>query len=183
MEAQQPKFAQIGKVKAAKLYGGIDVETKIDPNARAVPVTTIRLKMCRCCPGRWARKRLRNSRSCSRRTCTSDEVLNEKFERPFKFHRMQPQTLYLNAWAEPTGEGESGRAYGVEIHHHNAARRNAAARKSSFYGGCRADARRPRPYPPRPPPPNMGAGNGLRRNRFIKSIFTDPRIKVLERAG
>ena len=105
LETQHPKFAQLGTVKAAKLYGGIAVETKIDPNAEPY-LFDHQMENVPLLPGVMGTETFAELAQLLAPDMRVDEILNEKFERPFKFHRMQPQTLYLDAWAEPTRDGE-----------------------------------------------------------------------------
>jgi malonyl CoA-acyl carrier protein transacylase len=104
LESQKPKFAQIGKVVAAKLYGGIQAETKLDPNAEPY-LFDHQLENVPLLPGVMGTETFAELAQLLAPGMRVDQVLNEKFERPFKFHRMQSQTLYLTAWAEPTREG------------------------------------------------------------------------------
>ena len=105
LETQRPKFAQIGTVTAAKLYGGIEVETKIDPNAEPY-LFDHQLENVPLLPGVMGTETFAELAQLLAPDMRVAQVFTEKFERPFKFHRMQPQTLYLSAWAEPTRDGE-----------------------------------------------------------------------------
>jgi len=105
LETQRPKFAQIGNVIAAKLYGGIEVETKIDPHAEPY-LFDHQIDNVPLLPGVMGTETFAELAQLLAPDMRVAQVMNEKFERPFKFHRMQPQTLYLSAWAEPTGDGE-----------------------------------------------------------------------------
>ena len=104
LEANRPKFAQIGKIGAAKLYGGIEVETTIDPNAEPY-LFDHQLENVPLLPGVMGTETFAELAQLLAPDFHVAQVMNEKFERPFKFHRMQPQTLYLYAWAEPTCDG------------------------------------------------------------------------------
>ncbi|OQY87169.1 MAG: beta-ketoacyl synthase, partial [Chloroflexi bacterium UTCFX4] len=101
LETQRPKFAQIGKIVAAKLYSGIEVETTIDPNAEPY-LFDHQLENVPLLPGVMGTETFAELAQLLAPDFHVAQVMNEKFERPFKFHRMQPQTLYLYAWAEPT---------------------------------------------------------------------------------
>ncbi|TAH51278.1 MAG: SDR family NAD(P)-dependent oxidoreductase [Chloroflexota bacterium] len=105
LEANRPKFAQIGKIGAAKLYGGIEVETTIDPNAEPY-LFDHQLENVPLLPGVMGTETFAELAQLLAPDFHVAQVMNEKFERPFKFHRMQPQTLHLYAWAEPTRDGE-----------------------------------------------------------------------------
>ncbi|OQY87182.1 MAG: beta-ketoacyl synthase [Chloroflexi bacterium UTCFX4] len=105
LETQRPRLAQIGTVVAAKLYGGIEVETTLDPNAEPY-LFDHQLENVPLLPGVMGTETFAELAQLLAPDFHVAQVMNEQFERPFKFHRMQPQTLYLSAWAEPTREGE-----------------------------------------------------------------------------
>ncbi len=93
----------IGSVKAFKLYGGIEVETTLDPKEQpflydhqidGVPVLPGVM-------GTEAFAELATLLTPGFRVAS----ISEQFSSPFKFHRNQPRTLYLSATVHPTGNG------------------------------------------------------------------------------
>jgi acyl transferase domain-containing protein/acyl carrier protein/NAD(P)-dependent dehydrogenase (short-subunit alcohol dehydrogenase family) len=93
----------IGSVKAFKLYGGIEVETTLDPKEQpflydhqidGVPVLPGVM-------GTEAFAELATLLTPGFRVAS----ISEQFSSPFKFHRNQPRTLYLSATIHPTGNG------------------------------------------------------------------------------
>ena len=93
----------IGSVKACKLYGGIEVETTLDPKEQpflydhqidGVPVLPGVM-------GTEAFAELATILAPGFRVAS----ITEQFSSPFKFHRSQPRTLYLSATIHPTGNG------------------------------------------------------------------------------
>jgi acyl transferase domain-containing protein/acyl carrier protein/NAD(P)-dependent dehydrogenase (short-subunit alcohol dehydrogenase family) len=93
----------IGSVKACKLYGGIEVETTLDPKEQpflydhqidGVPVLPGVM-------GAEAFAELATILAPGFRVAS----ITEQFSSPFKFHRSQPRTLYLSATIHPTGNG------------------------------------------------------------------------------
>ena len=93
----------IGSVKAFKLYGGIEVETPLDPKEQpflydhqidGVPVLPGVM-------GTEAFAELATLLTPGFRIAS----ITEQFSSPFKFHRNQPRTLYLSATIHPTGNG------------------------------------------------------------------------------
>jgi len=93
----------IGSVKACKLYGGIEVETTLDPKEQpflydhqidGVPVLPGVM-------GTEAFAELATLLAPGFRVAS----ITEQFSSPFKFHRSQPRTLYLSATIHPTGNG------------------------------------------------------------------------------
>ncbi len=93
----------IGNVKACKLYGGIEVETTLDPNEQpflydhqidGVPVL----------PGVMGTEAFAELATLLTPGFHVASI-SEQFSSPFKFHRNQPRTLYLSATIHPTGNG------------------------------------------------------------------------------
>ncbi len=93
----------IGSVKAFKLYGGIEVETTLDPKEQpflydhqidGVPVLPGVM-------GTEAFAELATLLTPGFRVAS----ITEQFSSPFKFHRSQPRTLYMSATIHPTGHG------------------------------------------------------------------------------
>jgi acyl transferase domain-containing protein/acyl carrier protein/NAD(P)-dependent dehydrogenase (short-subunit alcohol dehydrogenase family) len=93
----------IGSVKACKLYGGIEVETTLDPKEQpflydhqidGVPVLPGVM-------GTEAFAELATLLAPGFRVAS----ITEQFSSPFKFHRSQPRTLYMSATIHPTGNG------------------------------------------------------------------------------
>jgi NAD(P)-dependent dehydrogenase (short-subunit alcohol dehydrogenase family) len=103
LESREPKLLMVGAVKAAKLYGGLEVETTFDPNEQPflydhqiddVPVL----------PGVMATESFAELASLlvpGHRVA----AIHWDADRPFKFYRNQSRTLYLNATARPSGDG------------------------------------------------------------------------------
>jgi NAD(P)-dependent dehydrogenase (short-subunit alcohol dehydrogenase family) len=95
----------VGQVKAARLYGGLVVETTLDPQAQpflfdhqidGVPVL----------PGVMGTEAFAEVASVLVPGFHVAAVEDETFLLPFKFFRGQPATLHLRAWGEPVGVGE-----------------------------------------------------------------------------
>jgi hypothetical protein len=103
-ERDQP-YLMLGKVVAAKLYGGLEVETTLDPQAQpflydhqidGVPVL----------PGVMGTEAFAELASLLTPGYRVAAVQHEQFHSPFKFYRNQPRTLYLSATISPTSSGE-----------------------------------------------------------------------------
>ncbi|MCA9949860.1 MAG: polyketide synthase dehydratase domain-containing protein, partial [Anaerolineales bacterium] len=90
----------IGEIKAAKLYGGLEVETTLDPNVQpflydhAMDGTPL-------LPGVMGTETFSELALTLAPGFVIADIANEQFEAPFKFYRMEPQTLYLNMFARP----------------------------------------------------------------------------------
>ncbi|HXK10626.1 MAG TPA: SDR family NAD(P)-dependent oxidoreductase [Vicinamibacteria bacterium] len=102
----------VGEVKAARLYGGLAVETTLDPKAQpflldhqidGVPVL----------PGVMGTEAFAEVASVLCPGFHVSAVEDESFLLPFKFHRHQPATLRLSAVAHPGAVGEV--RVGVEL--------------------------------------------------------------------
>jgi len=95
----------LGQVKAAKLYGGLEVETTLDPQVQpflydhaidGVPLL----------PGVMGTEAFAELASL---LAPGYQVaaITEQFHSPFKFYRRQPRTLHLSATISPSGDGAS----------------------------------------------------------------------------
>ncbi len=102
---RQRPLPMIGAVKAARLYGGIEVETTLDPQAQpflfdhqidGVPVL----------PGVMGTESFAELATLLFPGYRVAAVENEQFQAPFKFFRQQPRTLYLQATTSPGPNGQ-----------------------------------------------------------------------------
>ncbi|MBP8950588.1 MAG: SDR family NAD(P)-dependent oxidoreductase, partial [Candidatus Promineofilum sp.] len=104
LAARQPQLLMLGQVTAAKLYGGLEVTTTLDPQAQpflydhAMDGTPLLPGVM----GTEAFGQLAQALAPGYRVAA---VFDEQFHAPFKFYRMEPQTLYLSGFAEPTADG------------------------------------------------------------------------------
>ncbi|MCG3193655.1 MAG: Acyl carrier protein [Thermoanaerobaculia bacterium] len=105
LAARPDPLVMMGEVKAARLYGGLEVATTLDPNVQpflydhAMDGTPL-------LPGVMGTETFAELASVMCPGYKVAAVENEIFERPFKYHRMQPQTFTLAATAKPAGKGE-----------------------------------------------------------------------------
>jgi hypothetical protein len=105
LAGRKPALLMVGKVKAAKLYGGLEVETTLDPQAQpflydhAMDGTPL-------LPGVMGTEAFAEVASLLAPGYAVKAVENEQFQRPFKFYRQQPQTLFLNVTVQPVAEDE-----------------------------------------------------------------------------
>ena len=94
----------LGHIKAAKLYGGLEVETTLDPNEQpflydhAMDGTPL-------LPGVMGTEAFGQLALALAPGYRVAAVYDEEFHAPFKFYRMESQTLHLNAIATPQGDG------------------------------------------------------------------------------
>ncbi len=102
LAATQPPMLMVGEVSAARLYGGLEAETTLDPKAQpflydhqidGVPVLPGVM-------GTEAFAELASVTAPGYRVATIDNI---SLSSPFKFHRHQPRTLYLSAVTAPAG--------------------------------------------------------------------------------
>ena len=104
LSAQQPPLHMLGHIKAAKLYGGLEVETTLDPNEQpflydhAMDGTPL-------LPGVMGTEAFGQLALALAPGYRVAAVYDEEFHAPFKFYRMESQTLHLNAIATPQGDG------------------------------------------------------------------------------
>ena len=105
LAGRERPLLMVGEVKAARLYGGLAVETTLDPKEQpflfdhqidGVPVL----------PGVMGTEAFAEVASVLCPGFHVAGVEDESFLLPFKFHRNQPATLHLCAVASPGGVGE-----------------------------------------------------------------------------
>jgi NAD(P)-dependent dehydrogenase (short-subunit alcohol dehydrogenase family) len=105
LAARKRPLPMVGRVKAARLYGGLSVETTLDPKEQpflfdhqidGVPVL----------PGVMGTEAFAEVASLLCPGFHVAAIEDESFLLPFKFFRNQPATLHLGAVASPGGVGE-----------------------------------------------------------------------------
>jgi acyl transferase domain-containing protein/NAD(P)-dependent dehydrogenase (short-subunit alcohol dehydrogenase family)/acyl carrier protein len=98
------KFLMFGQVTGAKLYTGIEVETTLDPQVQPF-LYDHAMEGVPLLPGVMGLETFAELASALAPGYRVAAVENVEYQRPLKFHRMQPQTLYLNAVVESTHDG------------------------------------------------------------------------------
>jgi NAD(P)-dependent dehydrogenase (short-subunit alcohol dehydrogenase family) len=105
LRGRKRPLLMVGRVKAARLYGGLAVETTLDPTEQpflldhqidGVPVL----------PGVMGTEAFAEMASVLVPGFHVSAIEDETFLLPFKFFRNQPATLHLSAVAAPGGAGE-----------------------------------------------------------------------------
>ncbi|HNU04705.1 MAG TPA: SDR family NAD(P)-dependent oxidoreductase [Anaerolineae bacterium] len=116
---RQPRLLMVGEVKATKLYGGIEVETLLNPHEQpflfdhapdagtpwlpGVMATEALAELATALTG-LARSETGQSKGESGWQVAAVE--NEQMMGAFKFFRMEPRSLYLNATLSPAANGD-----------------------------------------------------------------------------
>ncbi len=103
--ASIPNLAMIGCVKAATLYGGLQVETTLDPKVQPY-LYDHQMEGTPLLPGVMGTEAFAELASVLAPGYRVAEVIDEQFQSPFKFYRMEAQTLYLSATAHPAANGD-----------------------------------------------------------------------------
>ncbi len=101
----KPCLLMVGRVKAAKLYGGLEVETTLDPKVQPF-LYDHRMDGTPLLPGVMGTETFAEIASVLAPGYRISCVENEAFARPFKFFNMEPQTLYLSGTLQLAGDGE-----------------------------------------------------------------------------
>jgi hypothetical protein len=99
------KLPMVGHVRAAKLYGGLEVETELDPRVQPF-LHDHALEGTPLLPGVMGTEVFAQLASLLAPGYTVKAIGNERFESPFKFYRNRPRTLYLSAALHPLAKGE-----------------------------------------------------------------------------
>ena len=96
----------VGQVKSYRLFGGIEVETTLDPKVQPFLFDHAPDKGQPWLPGVMATEALAELASVAAPGYRVASVENEQMMGAFKFFRMEPRTLYLSATVQPAGNGE-----------------------------------------------------------------------------
>jgi acyl transferase domain-containing protein/NAD(P)-dependent dehydrogenase (short-subunit alcohol dehydrogenase family) len=183
-ERERP-YLMLGKVVAAKLYGGLEVETTLDPQAQpflydhqidGVPVL----------PGVMGTEAFAELASLLAPGYHVAAVQCEQFHSPFKFYRNQPRTLYLSATISPTSSGELLARTALRSLT-EPPRPGLPAREDLHFTAEARLTREPAnaPITLNLPAPLMGEGPGVRvvdKSDIYRVYFHGPAYQVLERA-
>jgi NAD(P)-dependent dehydrogenase (short-subunit alcohol dehydrogenase family) len=96
----------LGEIKAAKLYGGLQVETTLDPAKEPFLYHHVPDENTPWLPGVMATEALAELATLFAPGYAVVAVENEQMMGAFKFFRNAPRTLYLSAVAKPATNGE-----------------------------------------------------------------------------
>jgi acyl carrier protein/NAD(P)-dependent dehydrogenase (short-subunit alcohol dehydrogenase family) len=102
---RQPRLLMVGEVKAAKLYGGLEVETLLNPNEQPFLFDHAPDAGTPWLPGVMATEALAELATVLAPGYHVAAVENEQMLGAFKFFRMEQRALYLSATIMPAGSG------------------------------------------------------------------------------
>ncbi|MCO6450582.1 MAG: SDR family NAD(P)-dependent oxidoreductase, partial [Caldilineales bacterium] len=100
------KLLMVGEVKAARLYGGIEVQTALQPEEQPFLFDHAPDEGTPWLPGVMATEALAEVASVLAPGYRVVSVENEEMMGAFKFFRMEPRTLYLNSIITPDANGD-----------------------------------------------------------------------------
>ena len=103
---RQPRLLLVGEVKAVKLYGGIEVETLLDPQVQPFLYDHAPDAGTPWLPGVMATEALAELATVLAPGYRVAAVENEQMLGAFKFFRMEPRALYLSATIAPAADGD-----------------------------------------------------------------------------
>jgi hypothetical protein len=98
---RSPQLLMVGEVKAVKLYGGIEVETTLDPKVQPFLFDHAPDAGQPWLPGVMATEALAELATVLAPGYRVAAIENEQMLGAFKFFRMEPRTLYLSATINP----------------------------------------------------------------------------------
>ena len=180
LAARKPPLLMVGKVKAARLYGGLDVETTLDPKEQpflfdhqidGVPVL----------PGVMGTEAFAEVASVLCPGFHVAAIEDESFLLPFKFFRNQPATLHLHAVASPGAVGEI--VVNAELRSIVQPKPELPAQERVHF---RARVRMTREAPAKPKvafKKPVGKALGIGREAIYEVYFHGPAYQVIERAA
>jgi hypothetical protein len=96
----------VGQVKSFRLYGGIEVETTLDPKVQPFLFDHAPDAGTPWLPGVMATEALAQLASTTAPGYRVASVEHEQMMGAFKFFRMEPRTLYLSATVKPAANGD-----------------------------------------------------------------------------
>jgi NAD(P)-dependent dehydrogenase (short-subunit alcohol dehydrogenase family) len=106
LAARQRPLLMVGKVTAAKLYGGLEVETQLDPKLQPFLFDHAPDPGEPWLPGVMATEALAELAAVLAPGYRLAAIENEQMMGAFKFFHMEPRTLYLSASAKPAANGD-----------------------------------------------------------------------------
>ena len=105
LAARQSPLVMAGKVTAARLFGGLEVETMLDPAQQPFLFDHMVDEGVPWLPGVMGTEALAEVASLLAPGASVAAVEKLEILSAFKFHRNKPQTLYLSATARPAADG------------------------------------------------------------------------------
>jgi acyl transferase domain-containing protein/NAD(P)-dependent dehydrogenase (short-subunit alcohol dehydrogenase family)/acyl carrier protein len=109
LAARKPRLPMVGQVNAARQYGGLHVETPLDPKVQPF-LYDHALDGTPLLPGVMTTESFAELGALASLSGGEGHVVaveDVAFQQPFKFYRMEPQTLHLDAQTYPAEQGES----------------------------------------------------------------------------
>jgi len=104
--ARKNPLLMVGQVKSYRLYGGIEVETTLDPTLQPFLFDHVPDEGTPWLPGVMATEALAELASVAAPGYRVASIENEQMMGAMKFFRMEPRTLYLSATVRPAANGE-----------------------------------------------------------------------------
>ncbi len=106
LATRHPRRLMVGEVKAARLYGGLEIETTLDPHVQPFLYDHAPDEGTPWLPGVMAVEAMAEVAGLLAPGYRVASVEKVEMLGAFKFFRMEPRTLYLRAEASPCGGGE-----------------------------------------------------------------------------
>jgi NAD(P)-dependent dehydrogenase (short-subunit alcohol dehydrogenase family) len=199
---RQPRLLMVGEVKAARLYGGLEVETLLDPHVQPFLYDHAPDAGTPWLPGVMATEALAELATVLAPGYRVAAVENEQMLGAFKFFRMEPRALYLNAAITSAADGDlvahtvlrsvtkpAKEGLPVQVKEHFAADVRLRRGEVSSPSGDGATAATGGEGGGTPPLPDMDfqppadADLPITAAEIYQSFFHGPTYQVIERAG
>ena len=190
LAARRPELLMVGEVKTVKLYGGIEVETTLDPHVQPFLFDHAPDEGTPWLPGVMATEALAELATVlvGTRSETGPNawrvaaVENEQMMGAFKFFRMEPRSLYLNATISPDANGDLI-AHAVLRSVTKPAKEGLPVQvKEHFAADVRLTAA-PAQQPVQDFTPPAAADLPITAEEIYQSFFHGPAYQVIERAA
>jgi NAD(P)-dependent dehydrogenase (short-subunit alcohol dehydrogenase family) len=105
LASRKRPLLMVGEVKAARLYGGLEVQTTLDPTEQPF-LFDHQIDETPVLPGVMGTEAFAEIASVVCPGLQLGAIEDEQFLLPFKFFRNEPATLHLSAVGSPAGDGE-----------------------------------------------------------------------------
>jgi NAD(P)-dependent dehydrogenase (short-subunit alcohol dehydrogenase family)/acyl carrier protein len=104
LQAQDPPLLMLGEITSSGIYSGLQVATTLDPKVQPF-LYDHAMDGIPLLPGVMGTEAFAQLAQTLAPDYHVAAVFDEQFHSPFKFYRMEPQTLYLSGRAIPDGDG------------------------------------------------------------------------------
>ncbi len=182
LAARERPLLMVGAVKSYRLYGGLEVETTLDPKVQPFLFDHAPDEGTPWLPGVMATEALAQTATVAAPGYRVASVEHEEMLGAFKFFRMEPRTLHLSATVKPAGGGELLARVTLRSVTKPAKEGLPVQVKEHFIADVRLTTA-PAEKPTLPFTPPAAESLPITAQEIYKTFFHGPAYQVIERAG